>query len=277
MQSISRILVTGAAGIVGTALRPLLRATYKHVHLTDLSEIVGLAENESFEKCDLTELDSLVRVASGVDGIVHLGGLVGANYTFEETLGPNIVGTHNLLEAARRSGIRRLINASSHHVVGFCPRGSRLDHNSPPRPNGEYGLTKAYGEAAASYYADNYGLEILSVRIGYVGSDVRSERRLYTWISPRDLAQLIDIGFTAPDLHHEIVYGISETPLPAFFDNRNAIRLGYKAMDRSIDQISDPSILESKPKLDTIEEGVVGGGFASAGFQGNIKKVLAKK
>ena len=274
MNSISNILVTGAAGIVGTALRPILRESYQSILLSDIVELNNLAENESFHSCDLTDLETLTSLTKQADGVVHLGGLVGANYTFEETLTANIMGTHCVFEAAKLAGIKRVINASSHHAVGFTPRGRTIDHATPPRPNSEYALTKAYGEAAASYYADNFGLEILSIRIGYVGDDVSTERRMFTWISPRDLAQLIEIGFTWKDLHHEIVYGVSESPEPAFFDNSNAIAMGYQPLDRAADHVTDSSLLQYQPKLDSIEEGVVGAGFASAGFEGNVAKVL---
>lgn len=276
MDRPSQILLTGAAGIVGTRLRPILRKTYESVLLSDLVEISDPEENESFRSCDLTDLDLLVELVRGVDAIVHLGGLVGADHSFQEVLGPNIVGTHNVFEAARINHVRRVIYASSHHVVGFASRGSRIDHLTLPRPNGEYGLSKAYGEAAASYYVDNYALEVLSIRIGYVGDEVSTNRRLYTWISSRDLAQLIEVGLTCPNLDHEIVYGVSETPQPGFFDNRNAERLGYHPRDKSIDQVKDRSVLDVKPNLDTIEEGVVGGGFACAGFEGDVGKVLKR-
>ena len=276
MKPPSRILVTGAAGIVGTALRPLFREQYGHLLLTDLTEVLDLHDGEEFVGGDLRDLEFLEELCGKVDAIVHLGGLVGAHFTFDEVLGANIVGTHNLFEAARRAGVRRIVNASSHHVVGFAPRGAELDHRTAPRPNGEYALSKAYGEAAASYFVDNFNLEILSIRIGYVGDDVSTERRLHTWVSARDLAQLIHIGLTHPDLRHEVVYGISDVPDP-FFDNRNAFRLGYQPRDRAVDQVEDPSILEQQPDLKTIEQGVVGGGFASAGFAGDPERVLSRK
>lgn len=276
MNPPARILLTGAAGIVGTALRPILRTQYENLLLTDIVEITELAENERFERADLQEYGCLESLCSRVDAIVHLGGLVGAAYRFEEVLGPNIVGTHNLFEAAVHEGVRRVVYASSHHVVGFAPRGSHLDHRSAPRPNGEYALSKAYGEAAASYYADNFGLEILTIRIGYIGDKISNERRLHTWVSARDLARLISIGLTHPDIQHEIVYGVSEVPNP-FFDNQNAIRLGYSPQDRVLDHVNTPDLLSYQPDFTKIEEGVVGGGFASVGFAGNPNKVLSRK
>jgi uronate dehydrogenase len=276
MNSPSRILLTGAAGIVGNALRPILRTRHDSVLLTDITEIRDLATNERFHQADLQDLGCLEKLCCQVDAIIHLGGMVGAHYRFEDVLGPNIVGTHHLFEAAVRQGVRRVIFASSHHVIGFAPRGSFLDHRTAPRPNGEYALSKAFGEAAASYYADNFGLEILSIRIGYIGDDISKERRLHTWVSARDLAQLIHIGLTHPDIRHEIVYGVSEVPAP-FFDNQNATRLGYVPQDRSIDHMKSPDLLQYQPDLTTIEEGVVGGGFARAGFAGDPAKVLARR
>lgn len=276
MNSPSRVLITGAAGIVGTALRPVLRTQYESLLLTDIVEITDLAANEHFHQADLQDLISLEKLCGQVDAIIHLGGMVGAAYRFEEVLGPNIVGTHHLFEAAVRQGVKRVVYASSHHVVGFSPRGAHLDHSSAPRPNGEYALSKAYGEAAASYFADNFGLEILTIRIGYIGDDVSKERRLHTWVSARDLAQLIFIGLTHPDIHHEIVYGVSEVPQP-FFDNQNATRLGYVPLDRALDQVKSPDLLSYQPDLTKIEDGVVGGGFASVGFAGDPFKVLSRR
>lgn len=276
MKKPSTLLVTGAAGIVGTALRPHLRERFGQLVLTDRDPVPDLHEGEARVTGDLEDLAFLLDACRGVDAILHLGGLVGADYTFDEILGPNIVGTHNVFEAAVRNGIRRIVYASSHHVVGFVPRGMPIDHRTAPRPNGEYGLSKAYGEAAASYFVDNFDREILSIRIGYVGEEVGTERRLHTWISARDLAQLIEIGLTHPDIRHEIVYGVSEVPDP-FFDNGNAVRLGYRPLDRAIDRVVDESILEQKPDLGTIEEGVVGGGFARAGFQGTPEHVFSRK
>ena len=276
MASTSRILLTGAAGKVGTALRPILRTQYENVLLTDITAITDLAPEERFIQADLQNLSAMEELCRQVDAVVHLGGMVGAAYRFEDVLGPNIIGAHNVFEAAVRQGIKRVVYASSHHVVGFAPRGSYLDHRTAPRPNGEYALSKAYGESAASYYADKFGLEVLTIRIGYIGDDVSKERRLHTWVSARDLAQLIHIGLTHPDIQHEIVYGVSEVPEP-FFDNQNATRLGYVPQDRSLDHMKSPDLLSYQPDFTQIEEGVVGGGFASVGFAGNPTKVLSRK
>lgn len=266
------VLLTGAAGMVGRTVRPGLAANHERILLSDQHPIDDLGENESFIQGDLADLAFLKRAADGVEGIVHLGGLVGAEYTFDEVLKPNIVGTHNVFEAARINGISRVVYASSAHCVGFIRRGEHIDHETFPRPNGEYAVSKVFGEMEGSYYADKFGLNVLAIRIGYVGDDLSKERRLRTWVSARDLVQLIEIGLNN-DVGFEVTYGVSDNPEP-FFDNSNAIRLGYQPRDRSVDFVKDPAVLDQEPDLSTIEEGVVGGGFAAAGFAGDPARIL---
>jgi len=268
-----RILLTGAAGIVGRALRPELAGRHREVLLTDLEPITDLAANERFEAGDIQDLDFVRSLARQVDGIVHLAGLVGAAYTFDQVLGPNIIGTHHVYEAARSEGVPQVVYASSHHAVGFMRRGEAIDHLTPHRPDSEYGLSKAFGESAGAYYADKFGLNILSIRIGYVGDEVSQERRLHTWISARDLAQLIEIGLDTPELGHQIVYGVSDNPDP-FFDNANAHRLGYRPQDRASDQVTDPALLDAEPDLTTLVGATVGGGFGEVGFEGNLDRII---
>ncbi len=258
-----RILLTGAAGIVGQALRPLLAARYEEILITDQAEAQGVTGNETFVQGDITNLEFVSKLAARADGIVHLAGMVGPDFTFEEVLGPNIIGTRNIYEAARANGILQVVYASSHHAVGFYKRRDFIDHQTAPRPDSHYGLSKAFGEDAGSYFADKFGLNVLAIRIGYVGETVIDERRLHTWISPRDLAQLIHIGLATPDLGYEVVYGVSQNPDP-FFDNSNAERLGYRPQDRAVDFLADPAILKAKPDPHSPEGIYVGGHFAAS-------------
>lgn len=251
------ILLTGAAGIVGALLRPLLADRYPSMLLSDINEITDLAANESFEQGDITDLEFVDALARRVDAVIHLAGKVGPGFTYDEVLGPNIVGTHNVFAAAKEAGIKQIINASSHHAVGFYRRGDHLDHQTAPRPDSNYGLSKAFGEASASCFADKFAMNILSIRIGFVGEKVIDERRLHTWISPRDLAQLIHIGLTHPELGHQVVYGVSDNPDP-FFDNSNATRFGYTPQDRALDHLADPDIPNHEPT-----DQYIGGHFAS--------------
>ncbi len=176
-------LLTGAAGIVGSAVRPLLAARYDRVLLTDLVEIADLASNETFQQGDISEAAFVNRLVGQVNGIVHLAGLVGKDYTFAEVLQPNLVGTYNVFEAARTAGVRQVVFASSHHAVGFLRRDEKIDEATAPRPDSPYGLSKAFGELTAWYFAEKYGVNVLVIRIGFVGQQVPDERRLHTWTS----------------------------------------------------------------------------------------------
>ncbi|MDF1850596.1 MAG: NAD(P)-dependent oxidoreductase [Verrucomicrobiales bacterium] len=258
-----RLLLTGAAGIVGNALRPLLRDHHEQVVLTDLLEIPGdeLAENETFLRGDLTDAPFVESLAEDIDGIVHLGGLVGPDFTFDEVMGANIAGTRNVFEAARIHDVPRVVYASSHHALGFLERTDPIDTTTAPRPDSFYGWSKAAGESLGAYYADKFGLKVLSIRIGFVGDSVIDERRLHTWISAQDLFQLVEIGLTHPDLSYDIVYGASDNPAP-FFDNENAERLGYEPRDRSIDHLADPALLTTPP-AEGPEGKYIGGHFAT--------------
>jgi uronate dehydrogenase len=256
----NKILLTGAAGIVGNALRPLLAKEYSSILLTDIVDIQELAGNETFVAGDITDFGFVKKITEGVSGIIHLAAMVG-HYSFDEVLRPNFVGTYNIYESARLSSARpRVIFASSHHAVGFFKRGeAEINHLMAPRPDSFYGLSKAYGESLASLYADKFGVKSLSIRIGYVGENVPDERRLHTWISARDLTQLIKIGLQLPDLHHEIVYGVSRVPDP-FFDNTNAFRLGYMPADHSANHLYSLDILKMQPEPDSY----IGGSFAES-------------
>lgn len=260
-----KLLLTGAAGIVGTAIRPLLAARNESLALTDLKPVSDLAANESFVAGDIADLKFVRSLITNVEAIIHLAGMVGPDYTFDEVLGPNIVGTYNVFAAAKAAGIRRVINASSHHTVGFHRRGDHVDHQTAPRPDSHYGLSKAFGESTASFFADKYDIQTLSIRIGFVGDKVIDERRLHTWISPRDLVQLIDIGLTTPKLGHQIVYGISDNP-GSFFDNANAAALGYRPQDRSLDHLAHADLAETRPDLTSPVGTHIGGHFAAGEF-----------
>ena len=267
------ILVTGAAGIVGTALRPVLQKQYQHVILTDLQPVESIASNESYHPCDITDRDSIGKLVGLADGVLHLAGLVGAAYTFDEVLQPNIEGTYNVFRAAYENRISNVVYASSHHVVGFHKRGTHIDDQTPHRPDSHYGLSKAFGESAGAYFADNFGLNVLAVRIGFVGTEVATERRQHTWVSARDLAQLIGIGFETPDLGYEVVYGISGNP-DGVFDNSNATRLGYRPEDSSQDHLASEAIRMEQPDLKSVAGGCVGGGFAAVDFHGDAERIL---
>jgi uronate dehydrogenase len=224
------ILITGAAGRIGTFMRAELSGKYK-LRLSDIQPIRNLQPGETFIKADIANMKHALRITKGVDAVVHFGGQSG-EHTWEQILNANIIGFRNTLEAARLNGVKRFLVATSNHAVGFYPITQKVDHRVYIKPDSRYGVSKVFNEALASLYADRYGMEMFCMRIGNVNREPIDRRRLAIWISPRDMAQLVMIGIEKPKLKFEIVYGISDNK-GTWFDNSNARRLGYKPKDRS--------------------------------------------
>ena len=223
------VLITGATGDVGTHLRRELAGRYK-LRLSDKRPLLP-GKGQKFVRADVSKMADALRITKGVDAIVHLGG-----YSVE---GPwpaiheaNIVGCYNVFEAARRNRVKRIVFPTSNHAVGFYRRDQTIDHRVYPKPDSRYGVSKVFGEALGSLYADKYGLQFLMIRIGNVNPAPIDKRRLSIWCSPRDLAQLVSIGIDHPDIRFEIVYGVSGNRR-SWYDNSNAVRLGYRPQDDS--------------------------------------------
>ncbi len=253
------LLITGATGGVGTMLRRELAGRYR-LRLSDLRPIKTLAPGESFAKADVASLNDALRISRGVDAILHLGAH-SVEGDWKTILNANIIGGYNLFEAARRNKVPRMIFATSNHAVGFYRRDQTIDHTVYPKPDGRYGVSKVFGEALASLYADKYGLRCLCIRIGNAGPVPIDKRRLSLWISPRDLAQLVTIGIEHPDLAFEIVYGVSANTR-SWYDNRNAYRLGYRPQDNSEPYAAE--LLKAHRPSDARAELYQGGAFVVA-------------
>lgn len=253
------ILITGAAGDVGTHLRRELADKYR-IRASDLRPIDKVAQ-ETTMRADISKLGDALRITRGVDAVVHLGGY-SVEGPWEGILSANIVGCYNVFEAARRNGVKRILFPTSNHAVGFYRRDQTIDHRVYPRPDSRYGVSKVFGEALGSLYADKYGMEVFCMRIGNVNPAPIDKRRLSLWFSPRDLAQLVSIGIEHPDIRFEIVYGISANKR-AWYDNSNAFRLGYRPQDDS--EIHAAQVLaREKPGGDPKAEMHQGGVFCVA-------------
>jgi uronate dehydrogenase len=251
------VLITGAAGGVGGHLRRELADKYD-LRLSDIRPLPDRARRERFTKANIARMADALRITKGVDAVVHLGGY-SVEGPWDDILEANIVGAYNVFEAARRNGVKRFLFATSNHAVGYYKRDQRIDHRVPIRPDGRYGVSKVFGEALGSLYADKYGLEVFCMRIGNVAPAPVDARRLSIWISPRDFAQLCAIGLDHPGIKFEVVYGISANAR-RWYDNSNAERLGYRPLDDSEPHAA--SILAREPPGDPVEAVYQGGPFA---------------
>src|SRR5687768_1918520 len=141
-----RVLMTGAAGRIGTWLTPLLRGIYPALRLSDMHTPQGLSPGDDFVAADLTRMDQVEQACDGVDGILHFGGY-SREGTWDQIRTANIEGCYNLFEAARAKGVKRIVFASSNHAVGFYPRTTHISTDVTPRPDSRYGVSKVFGEA----------------------------------------------------------------------------------------------------------------------------------
>lgn len=253
------ILITGASGDVGTHLRRELASKYR-IRASDLRIPEVKIKNQLFMRADISKFSDALRITRGVDAIVHLGGY-SVEGPWEGILSANIVGCYNVFEAARRNGVKRIIFPTSNHATGFYRRNQTIDHRVYPKPDSRYGVSKVFGEALGSLYADKYGMQFLMIRIGNVNPLPIDKRRLAIWVSPRDIAQLVSIGIEHPDIRFEVVYGVSGNTR-SWYDNSNAVRLGYKSLDNA--EAWAPELLAKEKPGDATAELYQGGVFCVA-------------
>jgi uronate dehydrogenase len=223
------VAIIGAAGLVGSALRPELSARGYRLVLVDRRPATDVQPGERSVPCDILDTKSLEIALAGCDGVVHLAACT-TDAAWPEQVRQSVEGTISLYEAARAAGVRRVVYASSHHVMGFHPRGGPVGSFDMLLPDSRYGVGKAFGESIAALFACKYGIATLVVRIGNVNTRPIDRRRLGNWTSHRDLGQLVAIGLEHPDLLFDIVYGISDASGRSF-DNSRAHALGYRPQD----------------------------------------------
>ncbi len=265
---IERLLITGAAGALGREYRRHVQGRYKALRLSDRDDLGSAAAGEELMVGDLGDAAAVERMFEGVDACVHLGGQ-SIEADWPTILNANIVGLVNVFEAARKAGTKRILFASSNHAIGFQPVTKRLDHATPARPDSRYGLSKAFGEDIALYYANKHGISAMCMRIGSARAEPVDERMLSTWQSLPDFCRMIDAGLSA-EYVYEIVYGVSANTR-SWWDNGNAARLGYEPKDNA-EVFADRLVGKRfKSALDNERQG---GGFCSPDFTGDPTKIV---
>lgn len=252
-----KVLVTGAEGAIGTAVRTNLGDRY------DLHALTLEPQGFPSHVANIANLDAIQPAFEGMDAVVHLAASAAVETPWDDVLQNNLIGTRNVYEAAHRAGVERVVFASSNHTIGMyevdgAPDIHELDdprvydHTAELRPDSLYGVSKVYGEALGRYYLERFGLKVFCLRIGSVRADddptseaIRSsspalmdlteEQRLRrmrsTWLSQRDCCQLIARCLDAEDVDWAVVYGISNNPRQ-FWDLSHARELlGYDPQD----------------------------------------------
>jgi len=255
-----KIVLTGAAGRLGSYLREPLAAMCDELLSTDIADDLGtLYPGETYQRADLAQYDAIAPLLEGADMVVHFGAIVD-EVPFEEMLGPNFVGAYNIWEAAYRHGLRRVVYASSIHAVGMYPKQEFIGIDAPHRPDTFYGLAKCFAEDLGRMYWERRGLEAVCLRI-LSCAQVTNARALGSWLSYDDLIQLVTRAIDTPTTGFSIVYGVSNNDR-APVDNSAAQYLGYRPKDNA-EQFAE-TILAEAPLADPTDPSQMchGGPFA---------------
>ncbi len=226
------VLLTGAAGRIGTWLRGGLPERGWAIRSLDVVPVTDVRPGEEHLVADITDLGAMVDATQGAVAVVHMAGISGES-TWPAISHSNIEGTYNVLEAARRAGVQRVVLASSNHATGYTPRpadGLLRESDAPPRPDTYYGVAKVTMEALGSLYADRYGMDVVCLRIGSAFPEPTTLRMLATWLSPADTVSLVDAALTAPSPGFSVVWGVSANTRN-WWDLTAARALGYEPED----------------------------------------------
>ena len=256
-----RIVLTGAAGRLGSYLREPLTRMCDELVSTDIAEDIGkLYKGERYERGDLASMDDMMRILEGAEMVVHMGAIVD-EAPFEQLWGPNFMGSYNVWEAGWKHGVRRVVYASSIHAVGMYPKTEFIGTEVPHRPDTFYGLAKCFTEDLGRMYWEKRGMESVHMRI-LSCAQVNNARALGSWLSYDDLIHLVERCIDTPVTGFSIVYGVSNNDR-APVDNAKAQFLGYRPKDNA-EQFAEKVLAEAGP-FDPQDPGHMchGGPFAS--------------
>ena len=227
-----RVLLTGAGGRIGPHILTAFRERFD-LRLLDRTPVDA---PEPTLIADLSDQDVLENAMAGIDVVVHLAATSDEAPFVEQLLPANIVGMVHLLGAAKQTGVRRVVFASTVQTVGNYPPGVTIRASDPPRPVTHYGCTKAFGEVLGRYYHDAFGLEFVAVRIGwfhpYDSPLLRtSQGARDLWLSPRDAAGILAAAADQPNVGYAVVNATSVTEFERLSRTECREVLGYHPVD----------------------------------------------
>lgn len=223
------VLLTGAAGRIGSVLRSAWRSEFAVLRIADFRDLGDVKGGEQAFAVDLADFEATRRAIDGADAVVHLAAIPTED-RFARLVESNVTATYNIFEAARQAGVQRVVFASTNHVTGFYKETERVRPDDPVRPDSLYAVTKVFGEALGRLYADKWGMEVVCVRIGAFDEQPRDAHALRMWLSPRDAVQLFTKALTTPGVGFLVVYGLSRS-CESWWDNPGAEVLGYEPVD----------------------------------------------
>jgi uronate dehydrogenase len=274
-MSPSTILITGAAGRIGSMLRTRLARPGRVLRLLDVAPLPAAAfsvpdgAGEELFTASVTDLAAMTAACAGADAVIHLGGIPTEN-AWAPILDVNINGTYTVFEAARRARVPRVLFASSNHAVGFAPRESfPVADDARPEPDTYYGVSKAAGEALAALYAGRYGLDAVCVRILSCFDQPLDARMLATWLSPDDAGRLFEACLTAPAPGFRVIYGVSANTRGGWVSLDGARALGYQPRDNAEDFAAQVLVSGEPDPADPVFR-YLGGGFTLPGHDAPI-------
>ena len=249
--AMATILLTGASGSIGHMLRR--RLGHHDLRLTDVRADDGV------EQLDVTDYAAVRDACKGADAVVHLGGIASEG-AFEDVLAVNVRGTERVLQAARDSGVPRVVLASSNHAAGLYDRGDAgpdgLADDVPPRPDSYYGWSKAAMESLGRLYHDRHGLHVICLRIGGCKDEPTGPRDLAVWLSPDDAGRLVEAALTATGWR--LVWGVSANTR-RWWSAAGGRAIGYRPRDDA----ERWAATVGEPDLTAPEHRLVGGTMAT--------------
>lgn len=258
---VSKVVLTGALGSLGSALRAPLAAMCDRLVSVDLHEGAETLGNEDYVRADVSVMAEIAPVLEGAEVVVHFAAIPDER-PFEELLGPNFVGAYNVWEASARAGVRRIVYASSVHAVGMWETNAGIDADAAHRPDTFYGLSKCFAEDMGRMYWEKRGLESVHLRIFSATERPGNARALGTWLSRPDLIQMVERSVDAPVTGFCVVFGTSandRTPV----SNARASFLGFRPRDNA--EAMAGEILAAEPARDPRDpaHSRLGGPFAA--------------
>jgi NAD+ dependent glucose-6-phosphate dehydrogenase len=226
-----RVLITGAAGRIGASLAEQLRERYElrfQYHRT----VPAQPPVRDYIVADIAQYEQIAPAMEGIDAVIHMAGDPSTRGSWESIHQNNIIGAYNVFEAARLAGVRKIVFASTNHVMGMYDRDQQwpVYATQPVRPDSLYGVSKAFGEALGRHFADQFGLSVICLRIGWFLPEPNNEISRWMWLSPRDCAQVTWRAIES-DVNYGIFYAISGNS-GRHWDITNTIeQLGYRPQD----------------------------------------------